>query len=481
MGALRHVRCGLLTVLAGGCGFGVPAPNAWEDDDDDDHIIPFSPTDTDSGPAGPLNITELDVEVHDVIGSILVVTWQQSESGLTHLEFSFEQDEWFSSPAVHRDAGLQEELILGVPYGSTVSWRLVATDGIDTYTSPDDVITNDEIPSDVPYPFVIKSNPALYDATYAPYFFAGLPAPGQGWYGAPWWAVIVDRQGRVVWAIESPPDRAFMHARVARDGKSLLLDHQSYWPLFDEGAAAEVEKTAVDGTVLHTYATPGMHHPFTDLPDGSIAYGQTTESYLNEHIAVVHEDGTTEDVFSCEDWLEDIGVFAFCASNTLEYHEPTNKFLFSHYTFDTVIEVDRTTGEVDRWWGQANTPYAFDPTDSAFTWQHGSHITSKGTLLTSTDAYGESGIEIVVREYEIDDANLALHEVANWGIGEGLYGGVMGEAYYLPNGNVIHNTGGLARIREYTPTHEIAWDISFSAGAIGRSMPIVDLYALKAP
>ena len=478
MRAFPLVRRVLVAVLVSGCGYGIPVPTTLDEDHD---IIPFSPTKPTTVPGGPLNIDDVDVEVHDVIGSILVVTWQQTEPGVVHLEWTFEDDEWFSSPETPFEAGLNQELILGVPYGSTVTWKLVATDGIDTYTTDDDVVINDELPSEVPYPFVIKSNPALYDGTNAPYFFAGIPAPGQSWAGWQWWAVIVDRQGRVVWAIESPPERSFMHARVARDGKSLLLDHQSYWPTFDEGEAAEIERTAIDGTVLHTYETPGMHHPFTDLPDGSIAYGQTTQSYLNEHIAIVHEDGTTEDVFSCEDWLEEIGVFAFCASNTLEYDEPSNKFLFSHYTFGTVIEVDRTTGAVERWWGGANTPYAFDPEDSAFTWQHGSNITTKGTLLLSTDSYSPTGTETVVREYEIDDANLTLHEVANWGVGEGLYGGVMGEAYYLPNGNIVRNTGGLARMQEFTPTQEIAWDVSFSAGAIGRSTPIADLYDLKAP
>jgi hypothetical protein len=56
------------------------------------------------------------------------------------------------------------------------------------------------------------------------------------------------------------------------------------------------------------------------------------------------------------------------------------------------------------------------------------------------------------------------------------------KAYFLPNGNLIHNTGGLARVREYTPDGEVVWDVEWVySDAIGRSMPIVDLYALEAP
>jgi hypothetical protein len=231
--------------------------------------------------------------------------------------------------------------------------------------------------------------------------------------------------------------------------------------------------------VLHTYLTPGMHHPFTDLPDGSIAYGAETSD--GEHIAIVHDDGTTEDIFDCDSWAVNHGAFNGCASNTLTYNEKTNKFLFSHYSIGTIIEVDRTSGAVDRWWGEANTPWVFDPPDAQFTWQHGGNLTEAGTLLTSTLTYvGPS--EIVAREYEIDDATETLHQIHAWGIGDGLFGDVMGEAYYLPNGDLLHNTGGLARLREFAADDAtVVWDVEWANDAVGRSMPIVDLYALEAP
>jgi hypothetical protein len=324
---------------------------------------------------------------------------------------------------------------------------------------------------------VHTNEPDLIDATSAPYFLVAFPTGGQSWAGSPWWALIVDRQARPVWALESPFDRSFMHARVARDFKTLLLDHNAAWP-DNEADASEVLRTFIDGTVDHVFATPGLHHPWTDLPDGSIAYG--AEQPGGEHILITHEDGSTEDIFDCQAWLESVGAFAYCASNTLWYNEATNKFLFSHYPFGTIIEVDRDTGAVDRWWGQANSPWVFNPPDSMFTWQHGGNITAEGHLLTSTDTTGGT-IETVVREYSIDDAHQKLTQVKTYGVGEGLYGGVMGEAYYLPNGNLIHNTGGLARMREYTPDGDVAWDVEWFNDAIGRSMPIVDLYALEPP
>jgi hypothetical protein len=447
-----------------------------DDTHDTDVVTPPDDTgDTTTSPPG--FVEDVTASLDPGIGSIVVVAWVQNATADSHVEFSFDDGVWVSSPITTRTAGPQEELLLGVPYDETITWRLVVTDGTETFTSPDATIANGPLPAMAPVLLVHTSDPARYDAAGAPYFLVGLPQMGESWAGAPWWELIIDRQGRVVWALRSPVNRSFMHARVARDGRSLLLDHNSAWPVFDGGAESLVERTAIDGTVLHTYDTPGLHHPFTDLPDGSIAYGAETGD--GEHLLIVHEDGSVEDVFDCDSWLDTLSVGDACASNTLTYHEPTNKFLFSHYSIGTIIEIDRTTGLVDRWWGQANTPWGFDPPESQFTWQHGGYITETGTLLTSTDTVLPPD-ETVAREYTIDDATQTLYQVGVWGLGDGLSGGVMGEAFHLPNGNLVHNTGGLARMREFAADDgTVVWDVQWPNDAIGRSMPIVDLYALR--
>jgi hypothetical protein len=457
----------------GSIGDTSPPPN-----DTDAPPVDTETADTDTISGGAL-VEEVDAYQNPNIGSIAVVSWNQTATADAHVEFSFDPDVWVSSPVVTRAAGPQEELLLGVPYDRDITWRLVVTDGTTTFTSEDAVFHNGPLPTLAPVLQVTVADPTRFDAAGAPYFLVGLPQMGENWSGAPWWEIIIDRQGRVVWALRSPINRSFMHARVARDGTSLLLDHNSAWPAFDNGAASSIERTAIDGTVLHVYATPGLHHPFTDLPDGSIAYGASTLG--GEHIVVVHDDGTTEDLFDCDAWVDTVAPGDFCSSNTLTYDEPTNKFLFSHYSIGTIIEVDRSTGLVDRWWGGAASPWVFAPVDSEFTWQHGGHITENGTLLTSTDTVDGTD-ETVAREYALDDTTRTLTEVASWDVGENLLAGVMGEAFFLPNGNLVHNLGALARLREFAADDgAVVWDVHWPNDAIGRTMPIVDLYALKAP
>jgi hypothetical protein len=412
----------------------------------------------------------LTAATHVNLGSIVVVTWTQNVAGDVHLEYSFDDGVWLSSPTVSREVGAQEELLLGVPYGETVTWRLVS----DVFTSPDAVIDTAALPANVPPSVVTISKPDLYDAVNAPYWMVGLAEVS--WATDPWWVLIVDREGRVVWAKRTANGQTSMHARVARDNASLLIDRNTYWASGDGGADSEVDRMLIDGQILHTYQTPGLHHPFVDLPDDVLAYGAYDSG--TERIRTTALDGTVSDLFNCEEWLASEGITGGCSSNTLTYHEPTNKLLFSLYSIETIIEVDRDLGTVDRWFGHGEGSYAFFPSISGFWWQHGGHITAAGTLITSSDK-SAAGEETVIHEYEIDDSTRTLNEVWNFGLGDGVFGSIMGEPVELPGGNVVHNTGGLARLREGTPDGQVVWDIEWDCDAIGRSMPIVDLYALR--
>jgi len=456
--------------------FGNGSDDSSAPTDDTGEAVPDDTGDTLGGTTSGL-VWSVSAKVSDDVGSVVVVKWNQKESADTHLEFSFESGSWLSSRIKTRDAGAQEDLILGVPYETNVTWRLVVQSAKETYTSPDKSIETDDLPSDLPENEVDPDSfvSALQEPT-APYWFVGI-APG-GYPTDTWWTMIVDRKGRVVWAMEPVDRRTSMHAHVARDGKSLLLDRASYWTQGDGGAESTIDQVTIDGNVVHTFETPGLHHPFDDMPDGSIAYG-AAQPGGDEKLEIVTPDDDTETVWDCNDWRASIGSSANCSSNTLRYDEASNKFLFSFYNFNSIVEIDRDSGDVERWWGHEIGSYAFDPDDSAFWWQHGGYITSSGTLMTSTNETS-GGEATIVREYEIDDKTSTLHEIWSFGEDEHIYGGVMGEATRLPNGNTERNCGGTSRMQEVTPDGTVVWDIEWVNGSadIGRSTYITDLYDL---
>ncbi|HHO51739.1 MAG TPA: hypothetical protein ENK18_12900 [Deltaproteobacteria bacterium] len=246
----------------------------------------------------------------------------------------------------------------------------------------------------------------------------------------------------------------------------------------------------IDGTVVQERAPPGLYHPFTDMPDGSLVYARHGSldvdgdgSRDGDAVVRLAPDGATTEVFHCSDWLGET-----CGANTVSYNPDQGVFLYSLFTHNSILELDATTGELLRWYGQIPGGFAFD--GAPFWYQHGGYYTEAGTLLTSTHR-DEFDFELVVREYEIDVANERLVEIWSFGEGEGVPGKQMGEAHRLPGGNTLHNYGTHAVLREATPEGRVVWDVRWEAieyaeyldgHVIGRSAPIyTDLYAFAPP
>jgi hypothetical protein len=387
------------------------------------------------------------------------------------------------SPGRAHTAGPHEEMLLGIPYGMTATWKIVAVASDGTVTSPEATIETGPVPATLPAAVIGASDPAGWDTT-TPYFYVGL-VEKDGDFGGRWWAILMDRQGRAVWGSRSSLSMIHMHPRLSWNEDALLLDQNNYWGEFGSGGVdSSVSKIQIDGTVLETWATPGLHHPYTEMPDGSLAYGALQQGYGDERLVVLHPDGTSDELFSCDDFLQDIGEGNdACGSNTLSYNELTNQFMFSLFTVETIVEIDAGTGAYDKWFGHVLNSWAFDPPQSIFWYQHGGYITPEGTLLTSTHTEDRPpGGENVAREYLLDPVTETLVNVRTFGEGDGVYGDQMGEAHKLSNGNVLLNYGTLARLREYATDGTVVWDLWWpSSSDVGRSAPVHDLYALAPP
>ncbi len=437
--------------------------------DDDDS----SSGDDDTGLDGP-GVSNIEVNLHDEFESLVVVTWEQIEAGTVYVAYRF-GDETYTSPQAVRSAGDHEQVLLGIPYETDVELELVVDRGEGPESSDSLAITTDDIPALVPPATVFVADAERYDPE-ARYFLVSI---NEGLEGHPYryWALILDRAGRLVWAMETPSQRVTIHTQTSHDGRQILIDHNSFWGIFDGGEASQIARLHIDGSGLEIIDVPGLHHPFTEIGDGSLVWGAVDGD--DETIEKLGPGGAQQTVWSCQEYQLSVGVDHFCASNTLTWREATDTFLFSFYSSNAVIDIDHATGQTLRSYGQLPGSWSFDPPDSTFWWQHGVHYTDEGTLLVSA-RIAEDGHETVAREYQLDEEGMALVEIWNYGIGEGIHATEMGEAQRLANGNILHNYGNASVIKEVMPDGTVVWELEWVGDylALGRSTPLSDLYSL---
>jgi len=412
--------------------------------------------------------------VDETVGSIVWVCAELPTEGTINLHYRVEDEDWRPTLVDMREAGAQELPLLGLPYGAAVDYELK----LDGETLTQGSIRTAPLPAGLPTTTLLASDPALYDLD-TPWLLTSIDKTTDIGTPEATWVIILDRQGRIVWALETPAFRLTLHPRISADEGAILMDLNSHLGAFDRGAASQVQRVGIDGVVQATWDTPGLHHPYTDLPDGSLAWGAWGDGL--ETLEILDPTGVQRTLWDCGDYHAAQGLDGTpCSSNTLSWDPGSERFLFSFYTTHTMVEIDGNSGATTRWFGQMPGAWDFDPSDSGFVWQHGGYLTDEGTLLVSMRA-PDGADETVAREYTLDEQNLTLHEIWSYGQGQGLYAPELGEATRLPGGNTLLNYGSGTHIREVTPPGTTVWDLRIEDGSLlGRGTPIQDLYGLLA-
>jgi hypothetical protein len=436
--------------------------------DSPDPLDPHSTT-------APSLVDDVAVRLHPEIESLLYISWNQAVAADAHVEYRFDDEVWLATPMRAIEAGPAEALVLGVPYDMAVELRVVVDDGTGAVASASQTTRTGEIPEAYPMHEVRTSLPKLQDPA-GRYLLGSVSAQHWMMPTQDFWTFILDRAGRPVWVRETPDLHWTDFVRVSEDGHDLLIDDQTWFVDFDEGAGSTVHRTKLDLVEIETIAAPGLHHAFVDLPDGSIVWGDG--SGRSEKVVRRAPDGSLTELWNCG------SLFGkeTCLANSLAWSAATGTYLLSLYTHDTVVEIDATTGATVRTFGGfAESTWGFDPADSAFFWQHGVAYTEAGTLLLSSKAgthlMGEH--ETVAREYVLDTGTETLRQIWSFGEGEGVYAIYGGDTHRLSNGNTLHSYGVASRAREVTREGEVVWDLDWGDGKnLGRTVFIEDLYAL---
>lgn len=453
-------------------------------------------TDNDPGgspdwPLGNAPIIDPRVNLHPKVATILEVSWEQTAiTEMTWLEYSFEHNEWHLSPTRPGTLGEHREVVLGVPGDTPVQLRIVTQSGTERTSTGDVRTKTGDLPAALPQPTVLEYYPALASAErYMLGSVDGMAIDGEP-YDGPFWLYAIDRQGRVVWYYSDLGSSATIaFPRVAPAGTHIMVEKRMFGPGSYEPRVLEL---ALDWSYVNEIFVPDLDDCFDVTDRGTILYNTWSrdgEAALRElDIAT----GQTRFVWDCQYWSQQHNVINphRCYSNTVNWNPIDDTVTMSMPYIDTVVEIDRASGELVGQYGSAAGSYAFEPSSWSFEFNHFANITPNGTLLVSSHMPGHETTEIpgdhAFVEFEIDRDNERLiekwlyHGTDEWAMYKGM-------AMRLPNGNTLANYGTGGTIREITPDKRTAWRVKFDIPRpddsinrmVGHNVLVDDLYALS--
>jgi hypothetical protein len=303
---------------------------------------------------------------------------------------------------------------------------------------------------------------------------------------------IFDRDGRIVWYKRVDDGMFSFSPSVARTGTHIWFDADNIFG-FGSGAPGVTRQT-LDGRWSVHWPIPGLGQAIGEGPDSSFFYELRSG---NQHaVNALDAAGASSTVWNCAAYMSSIGVDPYgCLLNTTNWDPVRNTVLASQFETSTVFEIDLATGESIGQFGQLvrGDPWTFDPPDSMFAYQHFPNWTSDGTLLVSTHRpcggmggcnpnNGQDGTQLA-SEYVLDEATKTITRIGVYESTD-LWATQAGEAYRLPNGNLIQGYGQDGAVREVAPDGTVVWQAEWEKDgqgyrAVGHTSLIDDLYALN--
>lgn len=441
----------------------------------------------DTGSSGHTGITPgisgFALDVDPALPLLLHATFTDPGGSDAWVEYRFEGDEWLVAPTIARG----EAVVLGIPELTPVEARAAAVVGGTTVYSRIGSQTTGPLP-----PFVLRPVNSVRDAALmSPEGYALVSlATGNSTFEDPYVVEIFDRSGRVVWFHQVPDGLVSLYPSVARDGRHLWFDAENIFHL--ASGTPHLTELTLDGRWRIDLPVPDAGQAFGEGPDDSYFYEVRSARH---GVARIDSTGAVEQVWDCDRFLRSIGRSpAECLLNTTNWDEGRGTVLASQFETSTVFEVEVATGEVLRQFGelQEGAPYAFDPPEAGFAYQHWPHWTPEGTLMVSTHvtcgggpgctSTGLVGTQVAA-EYAVDDVTSTLTRIWSHESTD-VWATQAGEAYRLPNGNLIQGYGQDGVVREYAPGGQVAWQVAWPRDSggyrlVGHLSLVSDLYALN--
>ena len=326
----------------------------------------------DGGCVGPeVGEFVLAVEASPTMPTVAIATWATGEPGTSYIEFGPDPDYGFRTAEGTESTTQHRWVVPGFPSDS--SWHVRAHSIVngEELVSADTVFTNGSAPTNIPA-FTIsgeRQHPGWIVTTLL---------------GSDPFVVIMNSDGNYTWAYEGTHSQVFTRARISLDGQAVVFNTFAEDRAIDEG---KIVRVSFDGATVTEVKTPLAHHDFVELPEGGYAFiaidvrEYDGRNIVGDAIVEVSPDGAdTRVAWNSWDWWEPTDDHLpenfypqgedWLHGNALEYDPVERTYLLSLHNRNSIVLVDRDSGEIGWELGGSASDFALT-SGTAFEHQHG--------------------------------------------------------------------------------------------------------------
>jgi hypothetical protein len=421
----------------------------------------------------PDHDVEATIAISDAIPTVVTVSWAVSGDDVVggYVQFGRTRDYGRSTLATLDDEGTARAVLLGLEEDTEIHLRVVEVVDAESLLGPDEVVTTGSLPSDLPS-LELSLDSAI--ATHGGYLVTSVLAQ-------PAAAVIVNADGRYVWAHRPPTDwdSLFINRVFPSVTGEAFLYHAATSAMsggFDGESARAIVRVGLDGAGGEVMEIPDVHHDFVERPEGTLAVikrdRRMTEGELVEgdQLVEVAPDGSETVIWTVWDHIEydpdevtvDDGS-GWVHANAVDHDPDQEAYYLSLRNLNSILKIDRATGDVLWTLGGLRSDFTLDGGTRLFEQQHQFEVLGDRVLVFDNGTVEQFNSRVV--EYRLDEATGTVELLWEHRDDPPLYNLALGDVSRLPQDHTLITWSSQGQVDEVTRAGDVVWRLRADMGA----------------
>ncbi len=300
-------------------------------------------------------------------------------------------------------------------------------------------------------------------------------------------ALILDGAGRLVWWYSPDCDKCVItRAHLSADRGELLL------LITDSSAFQEVQygdqwiwRVSPEGELLDEVVVLGAQRDFLELDDGTLAVITMdvrtigVQEVVGDRLVEVAPDGSEREVWNAWDAIPydpNAGEDGHCHANAVDYDPVEDDYLLSCHRLDTIVRIDRATGETVWTLGGSGSDFTdAEGSNRLLQAQHQFQLLDGGIVVFNNRTPYVGYSEVV--EYTLDTDALLAEPIWSAIADPPLMCYVLGDVTRFDDGRTLVTWSTAGQIDLFRPDLELDWRIQIGLGAaFGYTTHLSSLY-----